>query len=59
MVVLGSLRGMGRGLYWIPKVTGAMEGLDLFASWGRIFALMDQKTFGKALSTAKIHRGWD
>lgn len=38
---------MGKGLYWIPKVTGATEGLDLFASWGRSFALMGQKTLGR------------
>lgn len=45
--VLGSLKGMGRGLYWIPKVRGAIDGLDLFASSDRSFALMGQKTLGR------------
>lgn len=29
---LRSLKGMGSSLCWIPKVTGAAEGLDPFAS---------------------------
>lgn len=28
------LKGTGRGLYWIPKVTGPREGLNPFAGWG-------------------------
>lgn len=30
---------MGRGLYWIPKSTGAREGLNTFAGWSRGSAL--------------------
>lgn len=56
---LRSLKGLGSSLYWIPKATGATEGLNPFASWGKSSALLGTETLAEALSPVYHHSGWD
>lgn len=34
---MGSLKGMGKGLYWIPKATGATRGSEPICQLGQWF----------------------